>query len=469
MKIRGSVMLGLACLLLPAAEVVVDSAPDARVDLMATVFHLAGNPEYSRVSSQKYGKVLDSHFATFRDHPVVKLAREFRQKNGVSYDAVMGLAIRLDSVNDPKLDPKDEPSLDARWPRDRMGEFLDALKDFSQKSGFERFFNENREIYREQTGFYKTLAAEADAANWVKRFFRPATSLHFTIIPCELASGGYGLSLEKNGTLHCCQVVMPLSEDVAKNSNPALKETFSSFIVHEFTHPYSNPFVEKNYSRLSEIAELANAPVADRMKRMAYGLPYTLMIETFNRAVNCVYITDHFGEKSAGSALDRERESGFLLVEPLYRCMIEERRKGGDAWSFEQGGERYIAVMNGPGARRIIADYQAVQKLAPGVQSIVPANGAKDVDPELSEIKVTFSKPMRDKSWAVCQRNPALYPKVAGVGYDKTCTVLTIKVKLEPEHDYLILLNAGRFNSFISADGHRLPEYVYRFHTGKKK
>ncbi|UKI31602.1 MAG: Ig-like domain-containing protein [Lentisphaeria bacterium] len=45
----------------------------------------------------------------------------------------------------------------------------------------------------------------------------------------------------------------------------------------------------------------------------------------------------------------------------------------------------------------------------PHVIALEPANGAQDVDPNLSEIKVTFDRPMSPNSWSFCQRGPTIF------------------------------------------------------------
>lgn len=89
---------------------------DARVELMAIIFRLAGNPEYNQTELPAYAKAIDEHFAAYRNHPAVKLAAQLRSTDGVSYDAVMSLAIHVE----------DASTLKERTPFDRPGLRLDA-------------------------------------------------------------------------------------------------------------------------------------------------------------------------------------------------------------------------------------------------------------------------------------------------------------------------------------------------------
>ncbi|MBN2592546.1 MAG: DUF4932 domain-containing protein, partial [Sedimentisphaerales bacterium] len=69
---------------------------DPRVELMGVIFHLAGNPEYNRCKSKSYMKNLNENFAGHCDHPAVKMATKLRETRGISYDAVMGMAVHIE-------------------------------------------------------------------------------------------------------------------------------------------------------------------------------------------------------------------------------------------------------------------------------------------------------------------------------------------------------------------------------------
>jgi len=69
----------------------------------------------------------------------------------------------------------------------------------------------------------------------------------------------------------------------------------------------------------------------------------------------------------------------------------------------------------------------------------------------------------------VCQHSPKLFPEIKKVSYDQSGTVFTIEAVLEPEHDYLMDFNSGRYRGFVSRDMQPLEDYSYTFTTGKAK
>lgn len=104
----------------------------------------------------------------------------------------------------------------------------------------------------------------------------------------------------------------------------------------------------------------------------------------------------------------------------------------------------------------------------PHVIALEPANGARNVDPNLSEIRVTFDRPMSPHSWSFCQRGADHFPDfLAKPSFNADRTVITVPVRLRPEWNYHIFLNSPPFLGFRSAQGGTLPAVPWSFSTGK--
>jgi hypothetical protein len=107
---------------------------------------------------------------------------------------------------------------------------------------------------------------------------------------------------------------------------------------------------------------------------------------------------------------------------------------------------------------------------SPVVIRTVPQSGTKNVDPALSEIRVTFSKAMKDQSWSWVQIAPENFPELVGepryLEDKKTCVV---DVRLDPGKTYIIWLNTQKFSNFRDADGRPAQPYLLMFETGNGK
>ena len=110
----------------------------------------------------------------------------------------------------------------------------------------------------------------------------------------------------------------------------------------------------------------------------------------------------------------------------------------------------------------------------PCVVKTEPANRAKDVDPNLREIKVTFDRPMMtEKQWSwIIHQQLGVYPGAKDgppprwENGGKTCV---LAVKLIPGTLYAVGVNSFRHTGFRAPDNKVAVPYVWVFKTGKAK
>lgn len=465
-----AVLLGMGLLLASWADSSVKVSPDARVDLLSLVFHYAGNQEFSKFFLPEYGAAADVWFADMHNHPVIAMAREFHQKHGVSYDAISKLAIRL-TPDDLQLISGSQKSLDPRWPREQLEEFLTQLRDFSRQSRFPEFYRAQVPVYQDGCKFWQLMLEKSEIISWLERFYGDKRPLRFAVIPSTLENGGVGPSLEMAGTFYCYIVVChrskaenlyrsPYSQQLKKY----IESSCFSLLAHEFSHPWTNPVTLSIYPQIRATAEKFFPAVQEIMKRQAYGKPEIMMLETINRAAELVYIHDRYGAENAKELLARQKSQGFLLTERVYHCILAERQKGGTSWCFADSAQAYADCINAPESLQLLNDFFRARKNAPSILSFSPRNGAKGVSPSTREITVTFNKPMK-KSMSICTRDLKSYPKIESTTYNSEQTVLTLKVQLKPDTEYHLWFNSGPHTNFSSTDGGVLPDTEYVFTT----
>ena len=109
----------------------------------------------------------------------------------------------------------------------------------------------------------------------------------------------------------------------------------------------------------------------------------------------------------------------------------------------------------------------AADDTAPTVLRTVPENGARDVDPTLSELSVTFSERMRGGNWSWVYENKESFPRM--LGHPRFVDDLTrnvLPVRLEPNKDYVVWLNSDQFTNFKDEAGNSAPPFKLTFRTG---
>ncbi len=127
-----------------------------------------------------------------------------------------------------------------------------------------------------------------------------------------------------------------------------------------------------------------------------------------------------------------------------------------------------IVLAGSLGSSSVMAEEITLQTAPPVVVKTVPAAGADDVDPKITEIKVTFSKVMLDNSWSWGQFSAESFPKINGkpkyLADKKTCV---LPVKLEAGKTYAIWLNSETLGNFKDSDDRPAIPYLLVFQTKK--
>jgi len=114
------------------------------------------------------------------------------------------------------------------------------------------------------------------------------------------------------------------------------------------------------------------------------------------------------------------------------------------------------------------ADELSLQSAPPVVVKTVPVAGTTNVDPALTEIRVTFSKPMEDGSWSWSTWGEDTFPEKTGEPryLDDGCTCV-LPVKLQPGKFYATWLNSDKFHGFADRTGRSAVPYLLTFDTAE--
>jgi hypothetical protein len=457
-------LLSLDILLAPPEEVSITVHCDPRVELLMTVFRIAGAEEYRMdAAGSPYSREVDQWFQPFAKHAAIRIVREQRAERGVSHDAVPGLAVHLDDLAHLELrvplDPWPE-KLDQRWTAESLAQFLPALRDFARETRFTDFFAQHRSLYEETAKRVKAAVAEAKLESWVRDFFGPgASAASFTMIPGLLCGGGnYGSSVRlPDGRLELMPVLGIWSWD--EKGLPLFGPDHLPTVAHEFTHTFANPMIDHHADDFEEAGVALFRTVAQQMQSQAYANWRTMLYESLVRGCVVRYVARTQGGAKAEAQAREEESRGFRWTGELAELLEtyeKERAKYADLDAF---------------VPHLVAFFDAqAEKIAnlPVVVSIEPADGATDVDPATPAIRVTFDRPMQDGSWSVTGSGPQVPPANGKPSYDADRKVFTLPVKLEPGKTYRFALNGPNHTGFKSEDGSVLPPMLVTFTTRAK-
>jgi hypothetical protein len=116
----------------------------------------------------------------------------------------------------------------------------------------------------------------------------------------------------------------------------------------------------------------------------------------------------------------------------------------------------------------VAAGEVSLESAPPVVVKTFPVAGTTNVDPTLTEIRVTYSKGMRDGSWSWSTWGEENFPETTGkpryLADNRTCV---LPVKLEPNRFYATWLNSDKFKNFKDTSGRPAVPYLFSFTTGE--
>jgi len=444
---------------------------DPRVELMSLIFRLAGNPEYNKARVESYAADVENQFGKFRDDAVVNLARELRHSHGVSYDAVMSMAVHLTDAEHVTLklplDPWPE-SLDQRWGAPDVTNFLAAAQQFVKESSFQEFIKQHGPLYQTTVARMQSLMAKEAHLEWFDTFFGQRPQASFTVA-LGLLNGGqcYGphyRAADGHEELYCVLGVWRTdTQGVPEFARDALPT-----VIHEFCHSYCNPLVERHLGELEPSGDTLFEQVAQKMRSQAYSGGPTLLKESLVRACVIRYQRRYEGEAAAGRAIEAEKRNGFLWMQELSDLMGEYEAHRDQYATLEEFSPRLAAFFDET-AKEFPKKQAELASKRPKIVSMIPANGALDVDPNLTEIQVVFDRPMTDKSWALVGGGPHCPEVGKGIHYDAQRRIWTAPVKLKPDWSYEFMLNSEKFVGFRSGEGVPLEPVTVTFKTAGEK
>ena len=85
------------------------------VELMSIISRTAGFREYCMDNGGQYTSDTETWFSAYGQHPTVTYIKELRKNYGISYDAVMSMAVHLDTDGHKVSFTGEKSDLEKRW------------------------------------------------------------------------------------------------------------------------------------------------------------------------------------------------------------------------------------------------------------------------------------------------------------------------------------------------------------------
>jgi hypothetical protein len=434
---------------------------DPRVELMSLIFRIAGNPEYSNGKSKQYNEYIAKHFGDVdpKNFEAIQAARKLYKNYGVSFDAVMSMAVHITDAAELKekvpFDPR-PTYLDTRWEIPEARLFLAAARRFAQDVRFDVFIEKAKELYDTTVQRMKKIVEGQGHMEWFDVFFGPRKGLNFFIVPGLLNDGhSYGVRIKLAGDIEELYCVLGASA-VDNDGFPVYDNTFIPTIIHEFCHSYVNSLVDKYENYLKKSGEKLFTQVSEAMNRQHYGNWKIMIYESIVRASVIRYVTRFDSEDAAKKLVAEEVNNKFLWMDGLSNLLGEYEKNRKDFPTLESFFPKITEFFD---------KIASGNDKAPKIITMIPENGAKDVDPELQFITIRFDRPMKNRSWSILGEGLKVPEMPREPYYQGGNMILTIPVKLNPGWTYDFWLNSEKKKGFMSELGEPLEPVHIQFGT----
>lgn len=442
---------------------------DKRVELICIAARLADFEEYSNDYDKSYVRDIHQYFDKYKNHPLVKYMQQLREANGIGYDAVVTMAVHLTPL--PALKPViafNDSIPDKRYgtPANAL-KFAALLRDFYKATNFKHFFDMHQETYKSVVERFASVFNKLDA-QWFPKYYGLAPKGSFKIIiGVGLGSNNYGPKVVFPNGSETIYAIMGVWQFDDKGLPVFEEASHLPTLVHEFNHSFVNNLTHKNRFLLQNSGSKIFTVLHSRMQKLAYGEWEAMFSESLVRASVVRYLMDHGKDSVAAEReIQYQQSIGFLWIRELVALLgkYEINRKRyptlesfmPEIVEFYEHTARDIPV--------IISNYQTKQ---PHVVAITPfSNGSKNVDPSITELKITFDKSLAGKGYSINfgESGKEHFPIVKVIGYTDNNTAVVLQLVLKPDFDYEFNLT-GR--SFKTADGYPLEDVNINFKTKK--
>jgi hypothetical protein len=292
---------------------------DPRIEVLSIVQYLAGYRPITELASA-YRTRIDSAFHGVRGHEAVALFRDMAA-SGFSFHVPPQATLHRTLDLEPAL-AFPESVLARGGGEARLEAFFRRLADFRQASGFDSF-------YRANLAFYETLLTQTAAhigplqePQLLEAYYGERMAAYTIILVPLYMAGGFGIELPAStGSRSVFSIQGPVAAE-GDDLSFGDQRSFTYLVWHEFSHSFVNPLTRARLEQVQRHAALYE-PIAEVMRRQAYGNWESTVNEHIVRAVTTRLAYLHYGAEAGDRALRGEQERGFIHVAAL--CAALER------------------------------------------------------------------------------------------------------------------------------------------------
>ncbi|HHC80222.1 MAG TPA: DUF4932 domain-containing protein [Flavobacteriia bacterium] len=264
---------------------------DPRIELFNIIAMQAGHPGMT-LSNISYKLECLTHFAKYKNLEAPKLLKATMQK-GWGIDDPMFFLLYLD-YNFNLKEGLDSEIIKRGGGIEQITKLAKSFKNFAKKSHFSTFFN------KIQKGFYNQILLNVKynfknfkGVEYLENYFGEKANSYNLILNINSGYGNFGKKILTKKGIDLYAIV---ETNTHSGNIPTYYPTISiiDLILHEFSHGFVNPSIDKYKEKLSKNKQLYE-PIAQSMQHQAYWHWQVTVNEHIVRAIVTRITEQYFG------------------------------------------------------------------------------------------------------------------------------------------------------------------------------
>ena len=195
------------------------------------------------------------------------------------------------------------------------------LKEFVLKSNYEEFYNSHKSFYEKIIKSYKESISKYNPFddNFIQDFYGYKVG-NMSIKLYNFTSGSMGTLINDN------QYYIQRVDNIGKDEDNFIFKPKMFTMIHEFSHPYINPLVEKYFSDIDcssiyeEIITSANnSVISENYVLLSNDKAYQILAEYLVRTVTVVIGRKFESKEKIDKEIQNQIDKGFIHIEYLIK------------------------------------------------------------------------------------------------------------------------------------------------------
>jgi len=306
------IILILKCLNINSQSKKINTTVDERMELITTVQYLSGYFLLTQADIN-YTKDIDTYFKDYINHEVIGLIQDI-QNDFFNFDKVPMIMYHYDFPGfnlKHEFSIKEQSQIKFEKNKDKIQQFFVELKDFYEVTNFHQFYKNHKELYNQLIENVQSEIEKHDIVKIMETHYGLEQQSYNIILTPLLHDGGFATRIQSNVGTDLFAIIGPSENSRAVpyfDPNRLLKD----YIIHEFSHTFCNPLVDKFFNELEKDACLLN-PIKEAMKKQAYSTWKSCLYEHLVRANEVILTEEILGSKTASKLYIDFYENGRFI------------------------------------------------------------------------------------------------------------------------------------------------------------